>query len=108
MLSILIPLSNQEHGILPFYDRLTGVLASLRRPYEILFVEEASTDQTFELLANLADIDGHLKVIRLRRNFGRAASISAGIHEAKGDIVIVMDGELEHSPEDISLFLAKI
>ncbi len=84
MLSIVIPIHNEEHSILPLYDRLTAVLEQLRRPYEILFVDDASTDRSFELLANLVETDGHLKVIRLRRNFGQTAALSAGFHEAEG------------------------
>ncbi len=108
MLSIVIPIHNEEPSILPLYDRLTAVLESLARPYEILFVDDASTDRSFELLANLVETDGHLKVIRLRRNFGQTAALSAGFHEAKGDVIIAMDGDLQHAPEDIPALLAKI
>src|SRR3954467_9398959 len=108
MLSIVIPIHNEEHSILPLYDRLTMVLEKLQRPYEILFVDDASTDRSFELLANLVETDGHLKVIRLRRNFGQTAALSAGFHEAKGEIVIAMDGDLQHAPEDIPALLAKL
>jgi glycosyltransferase involved in cell wall biosynthesis len=108
MLSIVIPIHNEEHSLLPLYDRLSSVLDQLRRPYEILFVDDASTDRSFELLANLVETDGRLKVIRLRRNFGQTAALSAGFHEAKGDIVIAMDGDLQHAPEDIPALLTKI
>ena len=108
MLSIVIPIHNEEHSLLPLYDRLSSVLEQLRRPYEILFVDDASTDRSFELLANLVETDGRLKVIRLRRNFGQTAALSAGFHEAKGGIVIAMDGDLQHAPEDIPALLAKI
>ena len=84
MLSIVIPIHNEEPSILPLYDRLTAVLEQLQRPYEILFVDDASNDRSFELLANLVETDGHLKVIRLRRNFGQTAALSAGFHESKG------------------------
>ena len=108
MLSIVIPIHNEEHSILPLYDRLTSVLETMRRPYEILFVDDASTDRSFELLANLVETDARLKVVRLRRNFGQTAALSAGFHEAKGKIVIAMDGDLQHAPEDIPALLAKI
>jgi glycosyltransferase involved in cell wall biosynthesis len=108
MLSIVIPIHNEEHSILPLYDRLTSVLLQLRRPYEILFVDDASADRSFELLSNLVQTDQRLKVIRLRRNFGQTAALSAGFHEAKGKIVIAMDGDLQHAPEDIPALLAKI
>src|SRR5882724_10743557 len=108
VLSIVIPIHNEEPSILPLYDRLTSVLEPLKRPYEILFVDDASNDRSFELLANLVETDGHLKVIRLRRNFGQTAALSAGFHEAKGDIIIAMDGDLQHAPEDIPALLEKI
>src|SRR5439155_11001902 len=108
VLSIVIPIHNEEPSILPLYDRLTGVLEQLKRPYEILFVVDASSDRSFELLANLVETDGHLKVIRLRRNFGQTAALSAGFHESKGDVIIAMDGDLQHAPEDIPALLRKI
>src|SRR5204863_91316 len=108
MLSIVIPLHNEEPSLLPLYDRLTAVLESLQKQYEILFVDDASTDRSFELLANLVETDERLKVIRLRRNFGQTAALSAGFHEAEGSVIIAMDGDLQHAPEDIPALMAKI
>jgi glycosyltransferase involved in cell wall biosynthesis len=108
MLSIVIPIHNEEHSILPLYDRLTRVLDAVSKPYELLFVDDASTDRSFELLANLVETDARLKVIRLRRNFGQTAALSAGFHEAAGEIIIAMDGDLQHDPEDIPALLQKI
>ncbi len=108
MLSIVIPIHNEEPAILPLYDRLTTVLEAMNKPYEILFVDDASTDRSFELLANLVETDGRLKVIRLRRNFGQTAALSAGFDEAQGDVVISMDGDLQHDPEDIPALLEKV
>src|SRR6516165_10306110 len=108
MLSIVIPVHNEEHSLLPLYDRLTLVLEELGKPYEILFVDDASTDRSFELLANLVETDARLTVVRLRRNFGQTAALSAGFHEAKGDVIIAMDGDLQHCPEDIPALLEKI
>src|SRR5258708_4606836 len=108
MLSIVIPVHNEEPSLLPLYDRLTAVLESMQKPYEILFVEEASTERSFKLLANLVETHERLKLIRLRRNFGQTAALSAGFHEAEGDVIIAMDGDLQHAPEDIPALLHKI
>src|SRR5499427_7938781 len=107
-LSVVVPVHNEEPSILPLYDRLTAVLEKLRRPYEILFVDDASTDRSFELLANLVETDGHMKVVRLRRNFGQTAALAAGFDEAQGNIIIALDGDLQHAPEDIPALLKKI
>ena len=108
MLSIVVPIHNEEHSILPLYDRLTSVLVGLGGPYEILFIDDASTDRSAELLANLVQTDPHLKVVRLRRNFGQTAALSAGFHEARGKIIIAMDGDLQHAPEDIPALIRKL
>ena len=108
MLSLVIPIHNEEPSILPLYDRLTSVLESLQKQYEIIFVDDASTDRSFDLLANLVEIDARLKVIRLRRNFGQTAALSAGFDEAQGSVIVSLDGDLQHAPEDIPALLAKI
>src|SRR5215831_15386051 len=108
MLSIVIPIHNEEPAILPLYDRLTSVLDPLSKPYEIIFVDDASTDRSFDLLANLVETDHRLKVIRLRRNFGQTAALSAGFDEAQGQVIVSLDGDLQHDPEDIPALLAKI
>ena len=92
-LSIVIPIHNEEPSLLPLYDRLTIVLEKLRKPYEIIFIDDASTDRSFDLLANLVETDGRLKVIRLRRNFGQTAALAAGFDEAHGTVIISMDGD---------------
>jgi glycosyltransferase involved in cell wall biosynthesis len=108
MLSIVIPIHNEEPAILPLYDRLTDVLEGLNKPYEIIFVDDASTDRSFDLLANLVETDHRLKVVRLRRNFGQTAALSAGFDEAQGQVIVSLDGDLQHDPEDIPALLAKI
>jgi glycosyltransferase involved in cell wall biosynthesis len=107
-LSIVVPIHNEEPSILPLYDRLTAVLEKLRKPYEIIFIDDASTDRSFDLLANLVETDGRLKVIRLRRNFGQTAALAAGFDEAQGSVIISLDGDLQHAPEDIPALLEKI
>src|ERR1700757_1861550 len=108
MLSIVIPIHNEEPSILPLYDRLTVVLEALQKPYEIIAVDDASTDRSFDLLANLVETDARLKGIRLRTNFVQTAALSAGFREAQGSVVISLDGDLQHDPEDIPALLAKI
>ena len=108
MLSIVIPIHNEEPAILPLYDRLCTVLEKLSKPYEIIFVDDASTDRSFDLLANLVETDAHLKVLRLRRNFGQTAALAAGFDEAQGEVIVSLDGDLQHDPEDIPLLLEKI
>jgi len=108
MLSVVIPVHNEEPSILPLYDQLTEVLRRLGRPYEIIFVDDASTDRSFELLANLVETDPHLKVIRFRRNFGQTAALAAGFDQARGEVIVSMDGDLQHEPEDLPALLAKI
>ncbi len=108
MLSIVIPIHNEEPAILPLYDRLTSVMLTVATRYEIIFVDDASTDRSFDLLANLVETDSRLKVIRLRRNFGQTAALSAGFDEAEGEVIVSLDGDLQHDPEDIPDLLAKI
>jgi glycosyltransferase involved in cell wall biosynthesis len=107
-LSVVVPIHNEEHSILPLYDRLSSVLLGTRRGYEIIFVDDASTDRSCELLGNLVQTDAHLKVVRLRRNFGQTAALSAGFDESRGGVIIAMDGDLQHAPEDIPALLRKI
>jgi glycosyltransferase involved in cell wall biosynthesis len=108
MLSIVVPIYNEEPVILPLYDRLTKVLEPLDRTYEIIFVDDASTDQGFELLANLVKTDSRLKALRLRRKFGSTAAVAAGFEEAEGEVVVAFDGGPRHHPEDIPRLLRKL
>lgn len=107
-ISIVVPIHNEEPSILPLYDRLTAVMEKVRKPYEIIFVDDASVDRSFDLLANLVETDGRLKVIRLRRNFGQTPALAAGFDEAQGSVIISLDGDLQHAPEDIPALLDKI
>ncbi len=108
MISVVIPIHNEEPTILRLYDKLTAVLEGIQKKYEIIFVDDASTDNSFNLLSNLVETDGRLRVLRLRRNFGQTAALSAGFDEAQGDIIISLDGDLQHDPEDIPALLQRI
>lgn len=108
ILSVVIPVHNEESHLLPLYDRLTAVLETIGDLYEVIFVDDYSTDSSRELLSNLVQHDSRLQAVLLRRNFGQTAALAAGFEIAEGDVVIAMDGDLQHAPEDIPALLAKI
>ena len=107
MISIVIPLLNEEENIDALYTRLTRASESWKDNYEIIFVDDGSYDNTLPMLVELTQRDSHIRVIELSRNFGHQAAISAGIRHAKGDAVVVMDGDLQDPPEELSQFLDK-
>ena len=108
MISVVVPLYNEQESIRPLYARLTDVLNGLGQPYELVFVDDGSRDQTPEILDEIYERDSRVRVVRLRRNFGQAAALQAGFDFVQGDIVISMDGDLQHDPEDIPEFLAQM
>jgi glycosyltransferase involved in cell wall biosynthesis len=107
-LSIVVPVLDEEDNVAPLYERLSKALRALGRSYEIIVVDDGSRDDTYERLAQLADGDDALKLIKLRRNFGQTAAMSAGFDHAVGDIVIPMDGDLQNDPADIATLLEKL
>jgi glycosyltransferase involved in cell wall biosynthesis len=106
--SVVIPIHNEEKSVLPLYDRLVKVLESRPGPFEILMVDDASTDGSLELLRSLVETDARLKVIRLRRNFGQTAALAAGFELAQGEVIVAMDGDLQHDPADLPALLEKL
>ncbi len=108
MLSIVLPIHNQETALLRLYDRVTTVLEKLNQPYEMVFVDDASTDRSFDLLCNLVEIDSHLKVVRLRRRFGQSSALAAGFDEAHGGVVVSLNGDVERNPDVIPLLIEKL
>ena len=106
-ISIVVPLFNEEANVVPLYARLRQVLSGLERSFEIIFIDDGSRDRTPQVLEEIYESDSRVKVVSLRRNFGQTAALKAGFDEAQGEIVISMDGDLQHDPEEIPLFLAK-
>jgi polyisoprenyl-phosphate glycosyltransferase len=98
-LSIVLPIYNEAAGIRGALDRLDATLAGLGRPYEIVCVDDGSTDQTPILLDALAEAMPHLRVVRFTRNFGKEAALHAGLRSARGEAAIFMDADLQHPPE---------
>jgi glycosyltransferase involved in cell wall biosynthesis len=107
--SIVIPLHNEEQNIRELYTSLAMVLGARKdESFELVLVDDGSSDRTFLLLQEIATVDSRVTVVRLRRNFGQTAGLAAGFDHARGEYVIAMDGDLQHDPADIPLFLEKI
>jgi len=107
-LSIVVPVFNEEDNVRPLYDELVEVLGGLGKPFEILFVDDGSTDGTLGLLRAIQGTDPRTQVICLRRNFGQAAAMTAGFDAARGEVVIPMDGDMQNDPADIPRLLARL
>jgi len=107
-LSVVIPVYNEEDSIEPLYAALKAALDGLDTSYEIVVVDDGSTDGSFEALKRLHLGDSNLKVIRLRRNFGQAAAFAAGFDESAGQIVVSMDADLQFDPADIRKLVDKM
>jgi glycosyltransferase involved in cell wall biosynthesis len=108
MLSVVIPAYNEEENVPILYKKLKKVLDSLGEDYEIIFVDDGSTDGTYQRLKQLAEKDSRLKIIRFKRNYGQTAAMSAGFEHAKGDVIVTLDADLQNDPEDIPLLLEKL
>ncbi|AWV99680.1 glycosyltransferase family 2 protein [Arcticibacterium luteifluviistationis] len=107
MISIVIPIFNEEENIPNLYARLTAAAPSWKEDYEIVLVDDGSSDGSLEIMTDLIEKDSRVRLIKLSRNFGHQPAISAGIQEAKGDAVVIMDGDLQDPPEELYRFLDK-
>jgi glycosyltransferase involved in cell wall biosynthesis len=106
-ISVVIPLRNESPNIPQLYRELTDTLEAFGRPYEILLIDDGSTDDTFEQLAALQATDGRLRVFRFRRNFGQTAAFAAGFAHARGKFIVTSDGDLQNDPRDIPAMVAQ-
>ncbi|MEW6418547.1 MAG: glycosyltransferase family 2 protein [Nitrospirota bacterium] len=107
-LSIVIPLYNEEENVQILYERLKKTLDPLEKEYEILFVDDGSTDGTLPILEEIQAKDKRVIVLSLRRNFGQTAAFAAGFDFARGDVIVTMDGDLQNDPADIPKLLELI
>ncbi|GAB6075566.1 glycosyltransferase family 2 protein [Desulfurobacterium crinifex] len=107
-ISIVIPVYNEEENVPILYDKLKEVLEKIPYDYEIIFVDDGSTDRTREILEEIASKDKKVKVIEFARNFGQTPAMMAGMDYATGDVIVTMDGDLQNDPEDIPRLLEKI
>lgn len=107
--SIVVPLCNERENVARLWEQLSGTLRPLGRPYELLFVDDGSTDGTVAELELLAQRDpDHVRLLVFRRNYGQTAAMHAGIQAASGEVIVTMDGDLQNDPRDIRMLLEKI
>lgn len=106
--SIVVPFYNEAENIEPLYNSLKSVMDKEGKDYELLFVDDGSTDRTLQTLKRLAQRDSRIKPLSFRRNFGQTAAFAAGFDHAKGDVIITLDGDLQNDPNDIPKILSLI
>jgi glycosyltransferase involved in cell wall biosynthesis len=104
-ISVVIPLRDEEHNVLPLHDQLTAALATLGLTYEIILIDDGSEDATFERLKEIYARDPHVRVVQFTRNFGQSAAFGAGFSHARGRWIVTMDGDLQNDPADIPRLL---
>ena len=108
MISVVVPLYNEERSLEELYREISAALETRDDLWEVVFVDDGSTDGSFAVAARLHEITPNVRVVRFRRNFGKAAALQAGFLQARGDIVITMDADLQDDPAEIPLLLAKL
>lgn len=108
MISIVIPIFNEQDNILPLFDKLTDELPNLKRDFEVILVNDGSTDGSSDLLSLVSTRDSRFKIVNLRRNFGQTAAMMAGIDFAQGNIIVPMDGDLQNDPRDVRRLIDKL
>jgi glycosyltransferase involved in cell wall biosynthesis len=106
-LSIVVPLLDEQENLLPLYDQIKQALEGRFR-YEMIFIDDGSTDRSFEILKGFHLVDPCVRVIRFRRNFGQTAALSAGFQCARGEIIIASDADLQNDPADIPMLVSKL
>jgi glycosyltransferase involved in cell wall biosynthesis len=108
VISVVVPVYNEEQSVALLYEELEAALDPLGEPWQAVYVDDGSTDGSFAALTRLHARTGNVRVVRLRRNFGKAAALAAGFAEAEGDIVVTIDGDLQDDPAEIPRLLAKL
>ena len=107
-LSVVIPLYNEEPNVVELHRELTAALGAWGRSYELLFIDDGSTDGTFRLLKELQAGDSHVRVVVLRRNFGQTAAFAAGFAYARGRVIATSDGDLQNDPRDLPMMVGRL
>jgi glycosyltransferase involved in cell wall biosynthesis len=107
-LSVVIPIKDERENLRPLHKQLIEALGSLVNDFEIVFVDDGSSDGSFAVLTELAQRDSRIRVVALRRNFGQSAAMKAGIDWSRGDVIVTMDGDLQNDAADIPMLLARL
>ena len=108
MISVVVPMRNEERSVALLFDELDSALQPLDTEWEAVFVDDGSTDGTFSALTRLHAAKPNVRVVRLRRNFGKATALSAGFAHAQGDVIVTIDGDLQDDPAEIPRLLVKL
>jgi dolichol-phosphate mannosyltransferase len=108
LLTIMIPCFNEEGNVELLHERVTRTLTDFGRPYELIFVDDGSTDATYERLRGLFERDSAVRVIRFARNFGQQMAITAALDHARGDAIVLIDADMQTAPEEIPLLVNKL
>jgi glycosyltransferase involved in cell wall biosynthesis len=108
VISVVVPVHDEERSVALLYDELTSALEPVGVPWEAIFVDDGSADGTFAALTRLHNAAQNVRVVRLRRNFGKAAALVSGFDQARGEIVVTIDGDLQDDPAEIPRLLAKL
>jgi len=106
--SIVVPFHNEEENVTALYARLKQVMEHVGASFELVLVDDGSSDRTYKLLEEIAAVDSRVLVVKLRRNFGQTSALAAGFDNASGDFILAMDGDLQHDPSEIPNFLEKL
>jgi glycosyltransferase involved in cell wall biosynthesis len=106
--SIVVPFHNEEENVTVLYARLKQVMEQVGESFELVLVDDGSSDRTYKLLEEIAAVDSRVLVVKLRRNFGQTSALAAGFDNASGEFILAMDGDLQHDPDDIPNFLEKL
>src|SRR2546423_1632190 len=108
MISIVIPVYNERESLATPFDEITATASTHALAFEVVFVDDGSTDDSWDVIAGLSRQHAHVHGVRFRRNFGKAAALSAGFRAAKGDVVLTLDADLQDDPKEIPRFLAAL
>ncbi|HKH30265.1 MAG TPA: glycosyltransferase family 2 protein [Gaiellaceae bacterium] len=107
-ISVVAPAFDEERSVALLFEELEAALDPLDTPWEVVFIDDGSTDGTFAALTRLHDANENVRVVRLRRNFGKSAALAAGFEQARGDVVVTIDADLQDDPAEIPRLLAKL